>query len=221
MCGRFALTLPPQAVRAYFGYPEQPNFPPRYNIAPTQPIAVVHRWEGARRFTLMRWGFLPGFVKDPKDFPLLINARSEGIADKPSFRAAIRRRRCLIPVDGFYEWRREGKAKQPFLIRRPDRGMMAFGGIWETWSSADGSEMDTAAIITCGPNGTMAAIHDRMPVILAPGDFDAWLDPHSEGNTILPLMRPAPEGLLELVPVSDRVNKVANDGADVQDPATA
>ena len=219
MCGRFALTLPPAAVRAYFGYPEQPNFPPRYNIAPTQPVAVV-RWEmGQRHFALMRWGFLPGFVKDMKTFPLLLNARAEGIEDKPSFRAAIRRRRCLFIADGFYEWRREGKAKQPFLIRRPNRGPLALAGLWETWNTADGSEMDTACIITCGPNGTMAAVHDRMPVILEPRDFDLWLNPHSESRDVLTLLRPADEDILELVPISDRVNKVANDRADVQDEA--
>lgn len=218
MCGRFALTLPPAAVRAYFGYPEQPNFPPRYNIAPTQPVAVVHHWEGQRRFALMRWGFLPGFVKDAKDFPLILNARAEGIADKPSFRAAIRRRRCLLPADGFYEWRREGRAKQPYLIRRPDRGLMAFAGLWETWNAADGSEVDTVCIITCAANGVMAAVHDRMPVILAPADHGRWLDPASEGKEILPLLGPAPDELLELVPVSPRVNKAQNEGAELQSP---
>ena len=218
MCGRYALTLPPEAVRRYFGYQDRPNFPPRYNIAPTQPIALMRLENGARRFALARWGFLPGFVKDPKDFPLIINARAEGIAEKPSFRAAIRRRRCIVLADGFYEWRRVGKAKQPFLIRRPQRTPLAFAGLWETWNAADGSEVDTACIITCGPNATMAAIHDRMPVILDPGVFGLWLDPHAEGRDILPLMRPTDDAALELVPVSTAVNAVKNEGPEVQQP---
>src|SRR6266568_191221 len=128
MCGRFAITSPPEAVRAFFGYAERPNFPPRYNIAPTQPIPIVHAQRDAsgavaRHFKLARWGFLPGFVKDPKTFPLLINARAEGLADKPSFRAAIRRRRCLVPADAWYEWRKNlSGPKTPFLLRRPAGG---------------------------------------------------------------------------------------------------
>lgn len=216
MCGRYALTLPPDAVRAYFGYGDQPNFPARYNVAPTQPVPVVILADGARRFMLMRWGFIPTFVKDPKTFPLLLNARAEGVAEKPSFRAAIRRRRCLFISDGFYEWRREGKVKQPFLIRRPNRGPIAFAGLWETWSAADGGEIDTACIITCAANATMAAIHDRMPVVLEPRDFDAWLDPHAESRDVLPLLRPAEEGILELRPISPLVNKATNEGPEVQ-----
>ena len=219
MCGRYALTLPPDAMRAFAGYLEQPNFPPRYNIAPTQPIAIV-RWEnGARRFALARWGFLPTFVKDLAKFPLILNARAEGIAEKPSYRAAIRRRRCLVLADGFYEWRRVGKARIPFLIRRPDRGPLAFGGLWETWNDRDGSEVDTACIITCEANGTIAALHDRMPVILDPVTFDVWLDPNAESRDVLPLMRPAPDALLEMVAVSDRVNKASNEGPDLQEEA--
>jgi len=219
MCGRFALTVPPQAVRAYFGYPDQPNFPPRYKIAPPQPIALVRWHEGGRRFGLARWGFWPAFVRDTSKFAMIINARAEGIGDKPSFRAAIRRRRCLIPADGFYEWRKAGRARHPFLMRRPDRGPLAFGGIWETWHSADGSEMDTAAIITCEANGTLAALHDRMPVIVQPENFATWLDPNAEARDVLPLMRPAADDLLEMVAVSDTVNKATNEGPEVQQEA--
>ncbi len=217
MCGRYALTLPPEAVRSYFAYADQPNFPPRYNIAPTQPVAVVILAEGARRFMLMRWGFLPGFVKDPKTFPLILNARAEGIEEKPSFRAAIRRRRCLFITDGFYEWRREGKVKQPFLIRRPNGGPIAFGGLWECWSTPDGGEIDTACIITCAANGTVGAIHDRMPVILEPPAFDEWLDPHTPQGDVARLLRPANEDILELVAISSAVNKASNDGPEVQE----
>lgn len=153
MCGRYAMTLPPEAARSYFRYGEIPNFPPRYNIAPTQPIPIV-RLDGAgsRRFALVRWGFIPSFVKDMKAFPLIINAKAEGIDGKPSFRAAVRRRRCLIIADGFYEWRQDGSGskapKQPFLMRRPDGGPMAFAGLYETWQAAEGSEIETACIIT-------------------------------------------------------------------------
>lgn len=218
MCGRYALTLPPDAVRAYFGYGDQPNFPARYNIAPTQPIALV-RWEqGIRRFALARWGFLPAFVKDMREFPLILNARCEGIGDKPSFRAAIRRRRCLVPADGFYEWRRAGKLRQPYLIRRPNHGPLAFAGLWETWHSSDGSEMDTACIITCGANGTMAAIHDRMPVIIEPGNFATWLDPNADAADVIGLMRPAAEDALELMAVNSAVNKATNEGPELQSP---
>ncbi|HRK25558.1 MAG TPA: SOS response-associated peptidase [Beijerinckiaceae bacterium] len=219
MCGRYALTLPPAAVRAYFAYREQPNFPPRYNIAPTQPIALVRRQDGARQFALARWGFLPGFVRDMREFPLILNARAEGIADKPSFRAAIRRRRCLIPADGYYEWQRAGRFKRPFLIRRPNRGPIAFAGLWETFHSPDGSEMDTACIITTAANATIAAVHERMPVVIEPGDFDLWLDPGSSGGDVLALLRPAPDDALELLPVSDAVNRATTEGPEVQEPA--
>ncbi len=154
MCGRFAITLPPEAVRAFFDYVEQPNFPPRYNIAPTQPIPIVfaraHTGGAERHFLLTRWGFLPGFVKDPKTFPLLINARAEGVGEKASFRAALRRRRCLVVADGFYEWRRaaEKGLRQPYLIRRVNGEPMGFAGLWETWMDATGGEIDTACIIT-------------------------------------------------------------------------
>ncbi len=138
---------------SYFGYADQPNFPPRYNIAPTQPVPVVHRQDGVRRFTLMRWGFIPGWVKDPKDFPLIINIRSETVREKASFRAAIQRRRALMPADGFYEWQRLGRDSRPFLLRRPDRGLFAFAALWETWMSPDGSEIDTVGLLNTTANG--------------------------------------------------------------------
>ncbi|MBZ0216599.1 MAG: SOS response-associated peptidase [Fimbriimonadaceae bacterium] len=132
MCGRFALTLPPDAVRAYFSYQEHPNFPPRYNIAPTQPIGVVRNRDGERHFDLLRWGFVPGWAKDLAKLPLMINARAETVREKPAFRHAIRRRRCLVPADAFYEWQAiEGGGKRAFMIRRPDCEVFAFAGIWE------------------------------------------------------------------------------------------
>jgi putative SOS response-associated peptidase YedK len=228
MCGRFAITLPPEAVRAFFAYIEQPNFPPRYNIAPTQPIPIVtaepHSGGAARHFTLMRWGFLPGFVKDARKFPLIINARAEGLAEKASFEAAVRRRRCLVIADGFYEWRRRpGSASTPYLIRRVDGEPMGFAGLFETWSDpVSGGEIDTACIITTSANALMARVHDRMPAILRRGDHGRWLDNDRVGAAeALALARPAPESDLELVEIGGAVNKYVNDGPEVQAAAAA
>ena len=230
MCGRYAITLPPEAVRGYFAYDDQPNFPPRYNIAPTQPIPIVvaaaHSRGKTRKFLLARWGFLPGFVKDPKEFPLLINARAETLAQKPSFRNAFKRRRCLVIADGFYEWRRDGgpgakkPAKTPFLIRRPTREPLGFAGLWETWSDPTGGEIDTACIVTVAASGPMTAIHDRMPAILEPKDFAAWLDVDGEKTEVAQeLLRPAAEDALEFIALSSAVNRVGNDDSAVQNPA--
>jgi len=224
MCGRFVVTLPPEAVRAFFAYAEQPNFPPRYNIAPTQPIPVVTAQPmsggATRHFILMRWGFLPGFVADPKKFPLLINARVEGLAEKTSFRAAVRRRRCLVIADGFYEWRRgPGAIKRPFLIHRADGDPMGFAGLYETWSDASGGEIDTACIITTSANALMAQIHDRMPAIIPRSEHSRWLDNDGvEPAKAMQLARPAPEGDLELIEIGPAVNKSANDGPELQTP---
>jgi len=229
MCGRFAITLPPEAVRAFFAYAERPNFPPRYNIAPTQPIPIVvarARTAGRERhFLLARWGFLPGFVKDPKEFPLLINARAETLAQKPSFRAALKRRRCLVVADGFYEWRREAPgarktaANAPYLIRRVDRAPMGFAGLMETWSDPRGGEIDTACIVTTSANRLMTRVHDRMPAILAPEAFAIWLDNDGvDAGVATALLRPAPEAALELIPIGAAVNRTANDDAAVQAP---
>jgi putative SOS response-associated peptidase YedK len=206
MCGRYSLSLTPQVVQALFGYEDEHAFPPRGNVSPTEPIGIVADVDGRRRFLLVRWGFVPSWVKDPGDFPLLFNARAETAADKPAFHNAIRRRRCLVPADGFYEWRRSGTGRgatrEPFLVRRRDGAPMAMGGVWETWAGADGSEIDTAAILTTGANGVVAAIHDRMPVIVEPADFDLWLDPHRDDPAdIARILRPASDDAVELIPV--------------------
>ncbi|MCO5092451.1 SOS response-associated peptidase [Bosea sp. (in: a-proteobacteria)] len=225
MCGRYAITLPPEAMRASFGYREQPNFPPRYNIAPTQPVPVIRPHGSARQFLLMRWGFIPGWVRDAKDFPLVINIRGESAAEKPSFRNALARRRCLMPADAFYEWRRSGTGKQArndaFLFRRPDRGFFAFAALWETWSAPDGSEIDTVAMLTGPASGPMAAIHHRAPIILAAHDHDAWLDPGATPQQTRRLIEPPPDDLLEIVAIGPAINKVANDGPELQEPASA
>ena len=219
MCGRFVLTATPEELQALFGYLDGEDFPPRYNIAPTQPIAVVRMLHGARRFALVRWGLVPGWVKDPRAFGLMINARSESAATNGAFKGALQYRRCLVPASGFYEWqKREGKRKQPYLLRPRNGGIVAFAGLWETWMGADGSEIDTACILTTAANDTVAPIHNRMPVIVAPGDFERWLESQ---DGVADLLHPAPDGLMEAIPVSDRVNAAANDDPGLIAPAVA
>lgn len=222
MCGRFVLAAPPEELRRVFGYPEQPNFPPRYNIAPTQPIAMVARFEGQRRFLLVRWGLIPSWVKDPAAFTLLINARSETAAEKPAFRAAMKYRRCLIPASGFYEWRRPASGpKEPFYIRPADGSIAAFAGLYETYSSKDGSEIDTAAILTTDANSSFSWIHDRLPAVIPPAGFDAWLDPAVTADEARRFLTPVPDDYFEAIRVSDRVNVVRNDDATNLEPASA
>jgi putative SOS response-associated peptidase YedK len=216
MCGRFAIIQTPEVLKEAFGYGDTPNFPPRYNIAPTQPVPVVHMLEGQRRFTLMRWGFIPGWVKDIKQYPLVINIRSETAREKASFRAAFTRRRALLPADGFYEWQRIDKTSRPFLLRRPNRAVFAFAALWETWSSSDGSEIDTVALLNTTANGVISAIHDRSPVILPPECYDAWLDPHTPPDDAYRMLRPPADDFLEMIPLGVAINKVANDGPHVQ-----
>lgn len=214
MCGRYTITSAPEAIRALFRYREQPNFPPRYNVAPTQPIPIVRLVEGKRQFALVRWGLLPSWVKDPKTFTLLINARGESVIDKPAFRAAMKRRRCLIPADGFYEWKAIAGRKQPYFVRLKSGAPMAFAGLWETWTGPNGEELETAAIVTTNANRALAPIHERMPVILTPEAFDLWLNcADVDATTAAALIAPAPENLLEAYEVSTAVNRTANDNA--------
>jgi putative SOS response-associated peptidase YedK len=212
MCGRYVIISSPAVIRALFGYPEQPNFPPRYNVAPTQPIPIVRLNDGKRQFVLMRWGLIPSWVKDPKGFSLLINARAESVIDKPAFRNAMRRRRCLIPADGFYEWKDLGARKQPYFIRQQKSGgPFAFAGLWETWTGPNGEELDTAAIVTTNANRTLSPIHSRMPVILPPDTFDLWLDSaRVDAQTAAACLAPARDDLLEAYEISPAVNRVAN-----------
>lgn len=222
MCGRYAITSPPEAIRKLFGYTEQPNFPPRYNVAPTQPIPIVRLEHGERRFTLVRWGLIPSWVEDPKTFSLVINARGDSVNVKPAFRNAMRYRRCLIPADGFFEWQeRGGGPRRPYYIRRKDGEPFAFAGLWEAWSGPNGEEMETAAIVTTEANHTLHAIHPRMPVIVAPEAFDLWLDCRNvDAATASALIAPAPEALLSFWPISTAVNRVANDDASLITPVT-
>jgi putative SOS response-associated peptidase YedK len=216
MCGRLTLAATPDEVRRLFGYDDQPNFPPRYNIAPTQPLAIVTNYESRRRFMLVRWGLIPAWAKNPADLPLMINARAETIVDKPSFRGSFRHRRMLVPTTGFYEWKKSATAKkgesQPYFIQPAETTLMAFAGVWETFLGADGSEIDTAAIITLPANGLMRQIHDRMPAVVQPKDFDRWLDCRETSPAeAMALIPPVADDFLEAFPVSTRVNKVVND----------
>ena len=185
-------------AQALFGYHDEVDFPPRYNIAPTQPIAVVHQLAGERRFTLMRWGFVPAWVKDPRAISLLVSARAETVSERPAFSGAFRYRRCLIPASGFYVWQRgRGAQRRPFFVRPRALGPIALAGLWETWCGADGSEIDTACLLTIGANPILAPISPRMPVIIAPGDFEEWL---GSGDLVDGLLRRAPADLLSAEP---------------------
>lgn len=233
MCGRFALIGSPDEVREFLATLELEDFPARYNIAPTQPILAVIEADRpgpgsnrpARRALLLRWGLMPGFVKDPRDFPLLINARSETAIGKASFRAAMRHRRILIPASGFFEWRRPQKGSkeksQAYWVRPKRGGLVAFAGLMETWSSADGSEVDTGAILTADATPNFRHIHDRMPVVIAPEDFSRWLDCKTqEPREVADLMVSPQPDLFEAIPVSDLVNKVANTGPELLERLT-
>ncbi len=219
MCARYVITSPAAAIRALFGYAEQPDFPPRYNVAPTQPIPVVRLDAGKRSFALLRWGFVPAWVKDPRNFSLLINARGESVLDKPSFRNAMRRRRCLIPADGFYEWH-DGTPRRPYFVRARSGAPLAFAGLWETWTGPNGEEINSAVIVTTQANRTLAAIHGRMPVIVMPEAFDFWLDcAKVDATTAAALIVPAPDERLECYEVSPAVNRVVNDFPELIAPA--
>ncbi len=212
MCGRFVITSAPEALRRLFGYPEQPNFPPRFNIAPTQPIPVVTCERDGPHFRLMRWGFIPAFAKEPRKGAPLINARAEGIVERPAFRNAIRRRRCLIPADGYYEWQMRAGRKQPFFIRAHDGQPFAFAGVWETWSGPHGEELDTVAIITAQASDDLAAIHSRVPVTIAHADYAQWLAVDElETDAALKLLAPPLPGSFTWHAVSPAVGRVAND----------
>jgi putative SOS response-associated peptidase YedK len=225
MCGRYLLKAPADVLRRAFGFVEQPNLMPRYNIAPTQDAAVIRERrepKGERTLQLLRWGLSPSWAEDMKGGAKLINARAEGIAERPSFREAFRRRRCLVPADGFYEWRTEGRLKQPYLIQRRDRAPIAFAGLWERWvpktQPPEPAYIDSFTIVTTAANALLKPLHERMPVILAPENCLRWLDRASSEAELKALLRPAPEDLLAYVLVSTRVNAAAPDDAGLIEP---
>ena len=213
MCGRYSLTSPVEAMRHLFGLEVSTNLAPRYNIAPSQEVPVVRLdAAGDRTWELLRWGLVPSWAKDPAIGNKMINARSETVAEKPSFRSAFKRRRCLIPADGFYEWKREGGRKQPYRICLDDGAPFAFAGLWEHWSgSGGGGEIESCTILTAEAEPAIRAIHHRMPVILAAEAYGAWLDV-SQAVALGDLAR-LDEAALSFYPVSTHVNRPANDDA--------
>ena len=207
MCGRYSLTTPVEAVGRLFEVAERPNLPPRYNIAPSQEAPVVRAdAAGGRVLAPMRWGLIPSWAKEAKIGYRMINARAETVAEKPAFRSAFRHRRCLVPADGFYEWRKLGATKQPYRITRADGVPFAFAGLWERWRAPDGAVIDSFTIITTVANDLLRPIHDRMPVILDPADFGPWLEAGGVERLV-----PYTDAKLEAVPVSTRVNSPKHD----------
>lgn len=220
MCGRYALIAPVDEVAAAFSAEGRPNLMPRYNIAPTTPVlALVGE---RRRLTFLRWGLIPSWVKDPAGFSLLINARFESIEEKPSFRHAYKRRRCVVPANGFFEWKRGPSGKQPYYVTRRDGALMAMAAIWELWSGPDGEEMETVAFITQPANDELGRIHHRMPLILRPDRLDIWLDSSLDRTAQLSAaIDQRPSGLLHCQRVSNRVNSARNEGPELVLPADA
>jgi putative SOS response-associated peptidase YedK len=219
MCGRFCYFSPAEAVTRLFGA-RVPNDPaPRYNIAPTQDAPVIRADADGRTLVGLRWGLVPFWAKDPKIGNRMINARGETVAAKPAFRAAFRKRRCLVIADGFYEWQKVAGGKQPWLIAQADGEPFAMAGLWESWRPAeDAAPLETCTIITTAANDMMRPLHDRMPAILDGAAIDRWLDPAAEPAALEPLLAPAPDGILRAVPVSRRVNSPANDDPALIEP---
>lgn len=212
MCGRYRLTradrLAEKFEAVYGG--DDLDLTPRYNIAPTQPVLVVRANNGRREISSMRWGLIPSWAKDAS--AAQINARSETLLDKPAFRESFERRRCLIPADGFYEWKRTGSSKQPFHFGMKDDSLFAFAGIWDRWKQPRGLEIESCAILTTTPNELLNGVHDRMPAILRPEHYDAWLTaPFSEVHRHAELLRPFDAALMKRILVGSFVNDPWND----------
>jgi len=221
MCGRFAITLPEDAMARLFDAVPGNDLPavPRYNVCPTNAVATVTSAEGQRRLRPMRWGFLPHWYKSPTDGPLLINARTESLAEKPAFRAACRERRCLVPATGFYEWTKDaGGNRLPWYIHRPDDAPFAFAGIWQDWERED-TPVTTCAIVTTQANAALAPIHHRVPVVIAAEDWPLWLGEAGKGAARL--MTPPPEDFFAFHRVSTRVNSNRVEGPELIAPIDA
>lgn len=226
MCGRYALETPPEGLKKLLPFANSPNFPASYNIAPSHPVPIIRdsalvSRAGQHECAHLQWGLVPGWMKAEKIAEMSsrpqINARSETVTEKPFFKSAFKSRRCLFPADAFYEWKRSSKTKnQPYCIRRQDESPFMMAGIWEFWQGADGSEIQTCAILTVAANETLTPIHHRMPVILDATHWADWLDtPAAKTESLLPLLAPAPEKDFKFYPVSDAVNKVANNAPDL------
>jgi putative SOS response-associated peptidase YedK len=223
MCGRFTLRTPARQVAELFDLPFLDELRPRYNVAPTQQVLGVRLPAGGRgrEAALFHWGLVPAWAQDPSIGNKLINARCETAATRPAFRAAMRDRRLLIPADGFYEWKRAGKHKQPYLVELKVGGPFAFAGLWERWHPS-GDVLESCTILTTNANDLLAGLHNRMPVILHPDDFDEWLDTARPPTQLARLWKPFPANELRVRPVSSVVNSAHHEGPDcVKPPAAA
>jgi putative SOS response-associated peptidase YedK len=223
MCGRYAFLLPPEAMSSLFSVLNVLDYPPRYNIAPTQPIVVIAEREGRRRAELFRWGFVPGWVKDPRDFALLINARADTMREKPSFRNAVRNSRCVVPASGYYEWMKGGDGqRRPYYISSTETETMAFAGLYSVWAGPNGEEVDTACIVTVAPNLEISGIYDRMPAILRGRDaIDAWLNTREvTADAAAALVATPPAGTMRYHPVGRAIGKATAEGPELIVPAT-
>ena len=235
MCGRYSITSPPEAIQRVFQVPELPNLPARYNVAPTQDVPVVRvggdsegpEADGGRHLVQLRWGLVPFWADDPTIGAKMINARAESAAEKPAFRAAFRRRRCLVVADGFYEWKSppkdddapKGARKQPYRIQLESGEPFGFAGLWERWTNPqDHSVLETCTILTTEANEYLRDIHPRMPVMLSPDAFDRWLDPEADLDAAKSLLAPYPDDALTAYPISTRVNAVRNDDPSILEP---
>lgn len=217
MCGRYAYLLPPEAMTALFRTLNEIVYPPRYNIVPTQPIVAITEQQGRRTAELFRWGFVPAWVKDPKEFPLLINARAETMIDKPAFRSALKNTRCIVPASGYYEWMKgpDGK-KRPYFIALADGETMAFAGLYSTWLGPDGEEVDTVAIVTVDPNLEISSIYDRMPAVLRGEAIDLWLNTRDVGaREAAALAVSPPPGAMKYHPVGRAIGSSKAEGPDL------
>jgi putative SOS response-associated peptidase YedK len=216
MCGRYTFTFDAKTLAEAFGMvPPGFDIVKGYNVAPGQYIVIVRPEKGQRVADVAFWGLIPGWVKDPNTAPKPINARAETLAEKPTFRSAFRRKRVIIPASGFYEWKAEGKAKQPFYVHPTDGDLFAFAGLMEDWQGPNGEVMVSACIVTTEPNELMAGIHNRMPVILPKESWGLWLDPASQIREVQPLLIPYPANLMAAYPVSPAVGNARNDGPEL------
>lgn len=220
MCGRYTLSTPGEEVAELFGLESAPQLVPRYNIAPTEDIAVVRALAGARELAMLRWGLIPSWAEDEKIGNRMINARSETVAGKPSFRAAFQKRRCLVVADGFYEWQKLDRRKQPFHARLKDRKPFGIAALWERWEKGD-RPVESCTLITTNANSLLRTVHERMPVILRPEQFDAWLGPNDQDREALEaLLQPYDSEEMETFPVSLAVNNPRNQGPECIEPAS-
>jgi putative SOS response-associated peptidase YedK len=210
MCGRFTLTSTPEALAERFGLDAPPALAPRFNIAPGQDVLAIRARDGARRAELLRWGLVPAWSASASEGPPLINARSETAAERRAFRDAYRARRCIVPASGFYEWAARGDFRQPYWITPRDGEPFGIAGLWERWVAPDGARLESCALLTTAASAQVAELHDRMPAILAPGAYAAWLDPAAEPGALARLLAPNPLAFA-LRPVGLRVNRVEND----------